>query len=121
MGFGDGRTGAQQDFTYTDPIEQYLNLNGSGSGTPHQQLPQAQTQHQLYNQSYQQQEMPSHYASTSTATPQVFPPTWGDQFLQDANNFEQQDIQQGLDMSGNVTGQNDIGGEQSFDASIAEL
>jgi hypothetical protein len=124
MGFGDANAG-QQEFLYTDPVEQYLNQNyDNTNGAPFQQA-QGQGQQQQYHTPYQPVDTPNNYASTSTANQQISTPNWGDQFLQDSNHFADTNQQHGSNQyGGNYVGegsaQNGLG-ESSFDANLAEL
>lgn len=108
---------------YAEPpqFDQYVNYDQNG--TPQQSL--NTSYYQAQSTPFQQFETPN-YASTSTA---AYPPTWGDQFLQDANNFGQsanqpgdQDkgVEGGQGFSQNGNGYEDVN-DQSFEAGLAEL
>lgn len=115
MGFGDTNGAGQQEFMY-DPVEEYLNQHYETPYQPQEQ--EYQTPYQLPNS--------NNFASTSTPNHQLSTPNWGDQFLQDSNNFQDTN-QQGLQgqSGGNYAAegpalQNGLG-ESSFDANLAEL
>jgi hypothetical protein len=124
MGYGNASGAGQQEMLYTDdPVEQYLNQNYGN--TPFQSQPQQQdyqTPYQLPNA--------NNFASTSAADPSSTP-NWGDQFLQDSNQFQDTTQMQGGNQydsqgqsGGNYTGEGSVHnglGESSFDANLAEL
>jgi hypothetical protein len=102
---------------YAEPpqFDQYVNYDHSG--TPQQ--PQNAMYTQAQSSPFQPFDTPN-YASTSTA---AYPPTWGDQFLQDANTFGQPADQMGSQNGGaqeyTQNGFDDV--DPSFEAGLAEL
>ena len=119
MGYGDAGGAGQQEYLYTQYLDQNYDIQ------PFQSQPQQQeyqTPYQLPNE--------NNYASTSTAN-QSSTPNWGDQFLQDSNQFQDPNQMQGGNQydsqgqsGGNYTGEGSVHnglGESSFDANLAEL